>query len=72
LIKQAGEINADGLDLAFRGPIDEEFVRQVRQAKLELYVWTVNDADVARDLVKLGVDGITTDKAAWLREELAK
>jgi glycerophosphoryl diester phosphodiesterase len=72
LIKQAKEIKADGLDLAFRGPLDEEFARKVRQAKLELYVWTVNDADVARDLVKLGVDGITTDKAAWLREELSK
>jgi glycerophosphoryl diester phosphodiesterase len=72
LIKQAKEINADGLDLAYRGPLDEAFVRRVRDAKLELYVWTVNDPDVARDLVKLGVDGITTDKAAWLREELAK
>jgi glycerophosphoryl diester phosphodiesterase len=72
LIKQAQAINADGLDLAYRGPLDEEFVRKVRDAKLELYVWTVNDPDVARDLVKLGVDGITTDKAAWLREELNK
>jgi glycerophosphoryl diester phosphodiesterase len=72
LIKQAREIEADGLDLAFRGPLDEEFVRKVRQAKLELYVWTVNDVDVARDLTRLGVDGITTDKAAWLRGELSK
>lgn len=72
LIKQAQAINADGLDLAYRGPLDEEFVRKVRDAKLELYVWTVNDPDVARDLVRLGVDGITTDKAAWLREELQK
>ena len=72
LIKQAQDIKADGLDLAFRGPLDEEFIRKVRDAKLELFVWTVNDADVARDLIKLGVDGITTDKAAWLREELKK
>ena len=72
LIKQAKEINADGLDLSFRGPLDEGFVRKVRKAKLELYVWTVNDPDIARNLVKLGVDGITTDKAAWLREELSK
>ena len=72
LIKQAKAINADGLDVAYRGPLDEAFVRKVRNARLELYAWTVNDPDVARDLVKLGVDGITSDKAAWLREELSK
>jgi glycerophosphoryl diester phosphodiesterase len=72
LIKQAQEIKADGLDLAFRGPIDEDFVRKIRAAKLELYVWTINDPDIARDFVRLGVDGITTDKAAYLREELQK
>ena len=70
LVKQAQEIKADGVDLAWRGPWDEDFVRQIRAAKLELYVWTVNDVDIARDFVKLGVDGITTDKPAWLREQL--
>lgn len=72
LIKQAQDIKADGLDLAWRGPWDEEFVRKIRTAKLELYVWTVNDVDIARDFVKLGIDGITTDKPAWLREQLQK
>jgi glycerophosphoryl diester phosphodiesterase len=72
LIATAKKINADGLDLSYRGPIDAELVQKVREAKLGLLVWTVNDADIARDLVKLGVDGITTDKAAWLRSELDK
>jgi len=72
LIKQAQDIKADGLDLAHRGPWDEELVRKIRAAKLELYVWTVNDADIASGFVKLGVDGITTDKTAWLREQLSK
>jgi len=72
LIKQAKEIKADELDLAFRGPLDEGFVRKIRAAKLELYVWTVNDVGVAHDFIKIGVDGITTDRAAWLREELKK
>lgn len=72
LIKAAQEIKADGLDLSYKGPIDEALVRKVREAKLALYMYTVNDADVARKLAKLGVDGVTTDKAAWLREELAR
>lgn len=72
LIKQAKAIQADGLDLSFRGPLDAELVRKIKDAKLKLYVWTVNTVDDARDMVALGVNGITTDKAAWLHEELQK
>lgn len=70
LIEQAKKLNADGLDLSHQGPIDADFVRLVKEAGLELYVWTVNNPDDARKFARLGVDGITTDKAAWLREEL--
>jgi glycerophosphoryl diester phosphodiesterase len=35
-------------------------------------VWTVNDPAVARRMAALGVDGITTDRPAWLRERLAE
>lgn len=70
LIEQAKKLKADGLDLSHQGPLDADFVCQVKEAGLELYVWTVNDPDDARKFVQLGVDGITTDKAAWLSDEL--
>lgn len=38
LIDAAKAANLDGLDLSFRGPIDEAFVRQVHDAGLELHV----------------------------------
>ncbi|WP_439621795.1 glycerophosphodiester phosphodiesterase [Gemmata sp.] len=72
LVARAKEIKADGLDLSVTDALDEAFVRAVRDAGLRLYVWTVNDADVARRMVKLGVEGITTDRPGWLREQLAK
>lgn len=72
LIRQARSAGADGLDLSFRGPIDRETVRRVRAAGLELYVWTVNDPEVARRMIAAGVDGITTDRAAWLAEEVGR
>lgn len=72
LIAKAKEIKADGLDLSAGDALDEGFAKAVRDAGLKLYVWTVNDADVARRMVKLGVDGITTDRPGWLREQLAK
>lgn len=59
----------DGLDVHYAG-VNEEFVRGVRAHGQKLYVWTVNDPDEAARLVALGVDGITTDRPDWLREQL--
>lgn len=70
LIARGKELKADGLDLQACDLIDAEFGRQVKQAGLELLVWTVNDPAVARQMIAAGVQGITTDRPAWLREQL--
>ena len=71
LISTAKRIRADGVDLnANLDVIDQAFVARVREADLELHVWTVNDPEIAKLLIDLGVDSITTDRPGWLREEL--
>jgi len=70
LIARAKALHADGLDLSAVDLIDPAFGRKIRQAGLEFYVWTVNDPDVARRMIAAGVQGITTDRPAWLREQL--
>src|SRR5262245_53507276 len=72
LIARAKQIKADGLDLSASEALDRAFAAKVKDAKLKLYVWTVNDVAVARRMVTLGVDGITTDRPGWLREQLGK
>jgi len=72
LIARAKAAGFDGLNLNFKWPITKEFVTEVKGAGLKLYVWTVNDAAVAQQLRDAGVDGITTDKPQWLREQLKK
>jgi glycerophosphoryl diester phosphodiesterase len=72
LIKKAKEAHLDGLDLQSGFPIDKEFVGNVHQASLKLITWTVDDPDVARREKAAGVDGITTNRPEWLREQLAK
>ena len=42
--------------------LDKAFAAKVKAAKLKLYVWTVNDLEVAKRMVEIGVDGITTDR----------
>lgn len=62
----------DGLDLGLKWKWDEAMVKQIKDAGLELYVWTVNKpADVKR-LAALGVDGITTDDPVMVRAALEK
>ena len=70
LIETAKKIGADGLNLGSKGPWTAELVQRVKAAGLKCYVWTVNNADDARRLRDMGIDGITTDRAGWLREQL--
>jgi glycerophosphoryl diester phosphodiesterase len=72
LIATAKSIKADGLDLSVTPALDKAFAGKVKAAGLKLYVWTVNDVDVARRMVDIGVDGITTDRPGWLREQLGQ
>jgi glycerophosphoryl diester phosphodiesterase len=71
LIARAKELHADGLDLSACDFIDAAFGKRVRAEELGLYVWTVNDPAVAKQMIAAGVQGITTDRPAWLREQLA-
>ncbi len=73
LIAKAKEIKADGLDLsADSAVLTKEFAAKVKAAGLKLYVWTVNDIDLAKRMIEVGAESITTDRPAWLREQLGK
>lgn len=71
LIRQAKAAGLDGLDLEYKFPIDAGFVRQVHTAGLKLYTWTVDDPAMARRLAAAGLDGLTTNRPGWLRDQLA-
>jgi len=71
LVAQARAAGLDGLDLDYRLPIDAAGVKVVTDAKLQCYVWTVDEPAVARKLIAAGVKGITTNRPQWLREQLA-
>lgn len=68
LISKAKSIKADGVDLSI--PPTADYVKPLKAAGFKVFVWTINDPAVARKFVDLGVDGITTDRAAWLKEQL--
>jgi hypothetical protein len=51
----------------FQGLVDANLVAWLHQHKLLILAWTVNDSQRLNELVRLGVDGITTANLAILR-----
>jgi glycerophosphoryl diester phosphodiesterase len=48
--------------------VDKRFMAAARARNMRVQVWTVNDIDAMKHLIKLGVDGIMTDYPQRLLE----
>lgn len=70
VIAQAKAAKLTGLDLQHTWPLSPEDLKKIKDAGLELHVWTVNDAEIAKRWIGYGVKSITTDRPGWLREQL--
>jgi glycerophosphoryl diester phosphodiesterase len=70
LIATARSIHADGLDLSAAQAVDAPLVRALHAAGLKVYVWTVDDPAHAQTLLNAGIDGLTTNRPAWLADQL--
>jgi glycerophosphoryl diester phosphodiesterase len=57
-VKSAG---LDGIDAHYLG-VTKEFADKIHAAGMKLYVWTVDDTNIAQNMKDMGVDGITTNK----------
>jgi len=51
--------------------VDKEIVDFAHANGLKIYVWTVNDRSIMKDLIQLGVDGIITDDISLLHETIS-
>lgn len=70
LVERSRRTGAHGVNVHFIGPVSTRTARLVHEAGLKLGVWTVDRPDIARRLIKNGVDTVTSNRAAWLRSEL--
>jgi glycerophosphoryl diester phosphodiesterase len=70
ILATAKRIKADGVDLSYKAPFDAALVKAARSAGMAVYAWTVDDPAAARRLIDLGVDGITTNRGQWLRQQV--
>lgn len=70
LITRARGCHADGLDLQNAEPMNAVFIRKIHAANLKCCVWTEDDPTAARRFADDGVDGITTNRAHWIGQQL--
>ena len=70
-INEAAENGLDGVNMQY-ALIDEEIVKTAKENNLEVLAWTVDNPDEAKRLSSLGVTKITTNRPAWLKEEMGK
>ena len=69
LVEKVRSCGLDGLNVHYAG-VTKGFSDAVKSVGLKLYVWTVDDPADAIRLTDLKVDGITTNRPGWLRDEL--
>jgi glycerophosphoryl diester phosphodiesterase len=70
LLTRIAESGADGFDIFAREQITKEFLEQLRSDNAEIAVWTIDELKPAGKFVSLGVDAITSNRAAYLQKKL--
>jgi glycerophosphoryl diester phosphodiesterase len=65
-------IEASGIGIKADPRVDEAFVQHIKQQDRGFHVWTIDDLATAKRFRSLGVNSITTNRPAWLREGLEK
>ena len=62
---------ADGLDLCAADNVDKAYVEKIHDAGFTIDIWTVDDPEKAKRFIDYGVDGITSNCAAKLKNLFA-
>jgi glycerophosphoryl diester phosphodiesterase len=70
MIRDAKAAKLTGLDLQNTWPLTTAEVKKIKDAGLQLHVWTVDDPTIAKHWIALGAESITTNRPGWLREQL--
>jgi glycerophosphoryl diester phosphodiesterase len=68
-ISRAVDAGLDGLNFRHKG-ISQDYVEAVHRSGMKMFAWTVDDPEDAARLIEIGIDGITSNRPAWLKEQL--
>ncbi len=66
----AREHRLAALNLEAGPALDGPLIARIHEKGLRVHCWTVNRVATARRLLRAGIDGVTTDRCAWMRGRL--
>ena len=73
LIEKLKSINADGVSIqANMQFLNASYIQKVKNAGFSFSVWTVDRGDLAKKMIDMGVDSITSNRATILKQNLSK
>jgi glycerophosphoryl diester phosphodiesterase len=69
-IRKCKSAKLDGLDVQVRKYLNKDVIHSVKNSGLSIYTWTVDESERAKQLRIDCIDGITTNRAGWLKDKL--
>ena len=70
IIKKVKALNLDGVNVWAGKMLTRSYISEFKKAGLLVYSWTIDDPKKAHALLINGVDGLTTNRASWMIEQL--
>lgn len=70
IINKALSVDAHGINIEFNPFIDKLLIKKVHDLNMKFYTWTVNELSDAKKLKEWNIDGITTNRPGYLKENL--
>ncbi len=68
VISRAERCRADGVDVQNAAAVDRDFIERIHASGMKCFIWTEDDPSAAKRYITNGADGITTNRARWLRD----
>ncbi len=70
IIKKVKQHNLDGVDVFAGEYADKTFFETMHAENFQVYLWTINDIDHAKQYLPYSPHGITTDRPKWMKDHL--
>lgn len=70
IIDKIRKFNLDGIDVWSGRLLTRDFIEKFMREGFFVYAWTVDNPEKARELIESGINGITTNRAGWIRDQL--
>ncbi len=70
IIDKVKKHNLDGINVFAGEFANESFFKTMQQENFEVYLWTINKVEHAKQYLPFLPDGLTTDRPKWMSEQL--